>query len=69
MVVVLLADMLVLSALVLIIITTQEASAVVTASTTFSLDQTQTTNKCSGFAGCSNTGTIPSESGGGHSRP
>ena len=66
--VVAIASILVLSALVLIIITIQEANAAVTASTTFSLDQTQT-NKCSGFTSCSNTGTITFGSGGGHTRP
>ena len=40
---------------VVVVITQQEANAA--ASTTFTFDQYQT-NKCSGFAGCSNTGTI-----------
>jgi uncharacterized membrane protein len=40
---------------VLVVVTQQEANAA--ASTSLSFEQTQT-NKCSGFAGCSNTGTI-----------
>ena len=63
--VVAIASILVLSAIVLIVITKQEANAALTASTTFSLDQTQT-NKCSGFTSCSNTGTITFGSGGRH---
>ena len=46
----------VLALSVVVIITQQEANAV-TASTSLSFEQTQT-NKCSGFVGCSNTGTI-----------
>jgi uncharacterized membrane protein len=41
---------------VMVVITQQEANAA-TASTRFSFNQVQE-NKCSGFAGCSNTGTI-----------
>ena len=52
-------------ALSVVVIITQEANAV-TASTSLSFEQTQT-NKCSGFAGCSNTGTITF--GLGHSGP
>jgi hypothetical protein len=44
-------------ALAVVVIITQEANAAVTSSTSLSFEQTQT-NKCSGFAGCSNTGTI-----------
>ena len=47
------ATILALSVVVLVV---QEANAV-TASTRFSFNQVQE-NKCSGFAGCSNTGTI-----------
>ena len=43
-------------ALSVVVIITQEANAV-TASTSLSFEQTQT-NNCSGFTGCSNTGTI-----------
>ena len=64
--VVAIASILVLSGLVLII-AIQEANAALTASTTFSLDQTQT-NKCTGFTSCSNTGTITFGSGEGHTR-
>ena len=46
----------ILAFLVVVVITQQEANAA-TASTTFTFDQYQS-NKCSGFAGCSNTGTI-----------
>jgi flagellar basal body-associated protein FliL len=46
----------ILAFLVVVVITQQEANAA-TASTTFTFDQYQT-NKCNGFSGCSNTGTI-----------
>ena len=49
---------------VMVVITQQEANAA-TASTAFTFDQYQT-NKCSGFAVCSNTGTITFGLGGGH---
>ena len=55
-------------ALSVVVIITQEANAV-TASTSLSFEQTQT-NKCSGFVGCSNTGTITfGLGGGGDGRP
>jgi type II secretory pathway pseudopilin PulG len=48
---------------VVVVITQQEASAL--ASTTFTFDQYQT-NKFSGLAGCTNSGTITFGLGGGH---
>jgi len=60
---VIIGTMLALSVLVLI---SQEANAAT--STRFSFQQTQE-NKCSGFAGCSNTGTIRYGPGGGGDVP
>ena len=57
------ATILALSVVVLIV---QEANAVT--STRFSFNQVQE-NKCSGFAGCSNTGTITFRLGGGGDGP
>jgi ABC-type uncharacterized transport system permease subunit len=57
----------ILAFFVLVVITQQEANAS-TASTTFTFDQYQS-NKCSGFAGCSNAGTITLRSGNGGDGP
>ena len=51
-------------ALSVVLLVVQEANAV-TASTLFSFNQVQG-SRCSGFAGCSNTGTITVGLGGGH---
>ena len=53
-------------ALSVVLLVVQEANAVT--STRFSFNQVQE-NKCSGFAGCSNTGTITFGLGGGGPRP
>ena len=53
----------ILALAVVVVITQQEANAA-TASTRFSFNQVQE-NRCSGFAGCSNTGTITLMSGSG----
>ena len=50
-------------ALSVVLLVVQEANAAT--STRFSLNQVQE-NRCSGFAGCSNTGTITVGLGGGH---
>ena len=60
---VIIGTILALSVVVLIV---QEANAAT--STRFSFQQNQE-NKCSGFAGCSNTGTIRFGLGGGGSHP
>jgi uncharacterized membrane protein len=57
------ATILALSVVVLVV---QEANAAT--STRFSLNQVQE-NRCSGFAGCSNTGTITLRLGGGGDGP
>jgi uncharacterized membrane protein len=51
-------------ALSVVVVVVQEANAA-TASTRFSFNQVQD-SRCSGFAGCSNTGTITFGLGGGH---
>lgn len=53
-------------ALSVVVLLVQEANAA--ANTRFSFNQVQE-NKCSGFAGCSNTGTITFGLGGGHHPP
>ena len=58
------ATILALSVVVLVV---QEANAA-TASTRFSFSQVQE-NRCSGFAGCSNSGTITLRLGGGGDGP
>lgn len=56
----------ILALAVVVVITQQEANAAT--STRFSFNQVQE-NRCSGFAGCSNTGTITLRSGSGGEDP